>query len=130
MTVGVLLTSLGIVLARIVDVSLGTVRTIYLVRGDGGRAALLGFFEVLVGNRVLLVLVQLIDLDVDFLQVGWSRHASQTHSRTRFIDDVEFLIDEDEELVHFRSASRVGRSDLGVNRKRMSKIVDKLASGG
>jgi len=48
----------------------------------------------------------------------------------RFIDDVEFLIDEDEELVHFRSASRVGRSDLGVNRKRMSKIVDKLASGG
>lgn len=37
-----------IVLARIVDVSLGTVRTITVVRGHRGLAAALGFAEVLV----------------------------------------------------------------------------------
>lgn len=45
--------------------------------------------------------------------------------RTRifgFTDDVEFLIDPDAGLIHFRSASRVGHSDLGVNRKRMEYI--------
>lgn len=42
----------------------------------------------------------------------------------RFVDDVEFLVDPDEQLIHFRSASRVGHSDLGVNRCRMTKIWD------
>ncbi|MFT6099458.1 MAG: hypothetical protein ACJAYF_002005 [Arenicella sp.] len=36
----------------------------------------------------------------------------------RFKDDVEFYIDADEGQVHFRSASRVGYSDMGANRKR------------
>ncbi len=36
----------------------------------------------------------------------------------RFKDDVEFFIDENAQVVHFRSASRVGYSDLGTNRKR------------
>ena len=36
----------------------------------------------------------------------------------RFKDDVEFYIDEAQQQVHFRSASRVGHSDLGANRKR------------
>lgn len=40
----------------------------------------------------------------------------------RFVDDVEFLVDDEAKLVHFRSASRVGHSDLGVNRRRMMKI--------
>jgi uncharacterized protein (DUF1499 family) len=40
----------------------------------------------------------------------------------RFVDDVEFLIDPEEQLVHFRSASRVGDSDFGVNRDRMEQI--------
>lgn len=40
----------------------------------------------------------------------------------RFVDDVEFLIDEEAEVIHFRSASRVGHSDLGVNRARMEQI--------
>jgi uncharacterized protein (DUF1499 family) len=38
----------------------------------------------------------------------------------RFVDDVEFVLIESE--LHFRSASRVGYSDLGANRKRMEKI--------
>ena len=40
----------------------------------------------------------------------------------RFIDDVDFLLDEKEGVIHFRSASRVGYSDLGANRKRMERI--------
>jgi uncharacterized protein (DUF1499 family) len=40
----------------------------------------------------------------------------------RFVDGVEFLVDPDEQLIHFRSASRVGYSDMGVNRRRMEQI--------
>lgn len=40
----------------------------------------------------------------------------------RFVDDVEFLFDPQTKLIHVRSASRVGHSDLGVNRKRVEKI--------
>ena len=39
-----------------------------------------------------------------------------------FIDDVEFLIDGAQKLIHFRSASRTGYSDLGVNEKRMTEL--------
>jgi len=39
-----------------------------------------------------------------------------------FIDDVEFLIDPKAKLIHFRSASRIGYSDLGKNKRRMKKI--------
>ena len=40
----------------------------------------------------------------------------------RFVDDVEFYIDQKSQVVHFRSASRLGLYDLGVNRKRMEKF--------
>ncbi len=43
-----------------------------------------------------------------------------------FVDDVEFLIDED--AVHVRSASRVGYGDAGVNRARVERIRSILAS--
>ena len=41
-----------------------------------------------------------------------------------FIDDVEFRLAGEERLIHFRSASRIGRSDFGVNRKRLQRIGD------
>ncbi len=44
----------------------------------------------------------------------------------RFVDDVEFLFDESLKLIHVRSASRLGRSDLGVNRKRIETIRSEL----
>ncbi|MCA9872785.1 MAG: DUF1499 domain-containing protein [Anaerolineales bacterium] len=40
----------------------------------------------------------------------------------RFIDDVEFYFDDAEGLIHFRSASRLGEGDMGVNRQRMEEI--------
>ncbi len=48
----------------------------------------------------------------------------------RFVDDVEFLLQEkatDETVIEVRSASRVGYSDFGVNRKRIEKIRDQFA---
>ena len=49
-------------------------------------------------------------------------HFLITSSFLRFKDDVEFYIDQENQLIHFRSASRVGYSDLGVNRKRMTQL--------
>ena len=45
-----------------------------------------------------------------------------------FTDDVEFLFDDAAKVIHYRSASRVGHSDLGVNSKRMAKLVDAYAA--
>lgn len=40
----------------------------------------------------------------------------------RFVDDVELLFDERAKKLRFRSASRLGRRDFGVNRRRMEEI--------
>ena len=40
----------------------------------------------------------------------------------RFVDDVEFIIDDREKLIHMKSASRSGSYDLGVNRRRCETI--------
>lgn len=52
-----------------------------------------------------------------------------TSALFRFVDDVEFYILEkqsEETVIHVRSASRVGSSDLGVNRKRVERIRSKF----
>ncbi len=42
----------------------------------------------------------------------------------RFKDDVEFYLNTEQKQVHIRSASRAGRSDLGINKKRYETISD------
>lgn len=54
-------------------------------------------------------------------------HAEFTSRVFGFVDDVEFLVDEPDHQIHFRSASRVGYHDLGANRRRMERISQKLA---
>ncbi len=49
-------------------------------------------------------------------------HAEFTSRLFRFVDDVELLVDGPGKTIHFRSASRTGYSDLGVNRRRMEAI--------
>ncbi|MCV3215268.1 DUF1499 domain-containing protein [Plectonema radiosum NIES-515] len=44
-----------------------------------------------------------------------------------FVDDVEFYLDRKANVIQVRSASRLGQSDLGVNRKRIETIRTKLA---
>ncbi|BAU06925.1 MULTISPECIES: DUF1499 domain-containing protein [Fischerella] len=43
-----------------------------------------------------------------------------------FVDDVEFYLDRNDNIIHVRSASRLGQSDLGVNRNRVETIRTKL----
>jgi len=57
-------------------------------------------------------------------------HAEVTSRIYRFVDDVEFLVDEQAGVIHCRSASRVGYSDLGVNRARIEQIRTALEAGG
>ena len=43
-----------------------------------------------------------------------------------FIDDVEFAFNDEQKLIHVRSASRTGYWDLGVNRKRIEALRAKF----
>ena len=46
----------------------------------------------------------------------------------RYIDDVEVYLDEKEHLIHLRSASRLGHSDLGANRRRLESLLKAVSS--
>ena len=45
----------------------------------------------------------------------------------RYVDDVELYYDQGQGLVHVRSASRLGRRDFGVNRKRVEALRQIIA---
>jgi uncharacterized protein (DUF1499 family) len=49
-------------------------------------------------------------------------YAEFTSKLMGFVDDVEFYLDETENVIQVRSASRLGKSDLGVNRQRAEEI--------
>jgi uncharacterized protein (DUF1499 family) len=49
-------------------------------------------------------------------------YAEFTSSLMGFVDDVEFYADNAAQTVQVRSASRLGESDLGVNRQRIESI--------
>ena len=45
-----------------------------------------------------------------------------------FVDDLEVYLPEDRNVIHIRSASRVGHSDLGANRRRVELIRKAFAA--
>lgn len=49
-------------------------------------------------------------------------HALSKSRIFKFVDDVEFYLPPNEPVIHVRSASRLGDSDLGVNRRRVEQI--------
>jgi uncharacterized protein (DUF1499 family) len=49
-------------------------------------------------------------------------YAEVTSEFMGFVDDVEFFLDKTANEIQVRSASRLGESDLGVNRKRVEQI--------
>ncbi len=57
-------------------------------------------------------------------------HVECTSLICRYVDDLEIWIDQENQLIHARSASRVGYSDLGVNRKRVESLFRKLVEAG
>ena len=57
-------------------------------------------------------------------------HAEARSLIFRFVDDMEFQLRSQEQLIAVRSASRLGYSDLGVNRKRVEQVREQLCSQG
>jgi uncharacterized protein (DUF1499 family) len=54
-------------------------------------------------------------------------YAEFTSKLMGYVDDVEFYLNADQGLIEVRSASRLGKSDLGVNRDRIETIRTKFA---
>lgn len=61
--------------------------------------------------------VEIVQQDADYLRVVFITPLM------RFRDDAEFYLDKDKALVHFRSASRAGYSDMGLNRERHQALT-------
>ncbi len=57
---------------------------------------------------------------------GYYLHAESRSRLFGFIDDLELGIDEQNGALHFRSASRLGYSDLGVNQRRLDALYNEL----
>jgi uncharacterized protein (DUF1499 family) len=55
-------------------------------------------------------------------------YAEFTSRLMGYVDDVEFLADPAQGIVHVRSASRLGYSDMGVNRERIENIRALIAA--
>jgi len=54
-------------------------------------------------------------------------HAEARTAILRFVDDLEFQLRPAEGVIAVRSASRVGYSDLGTNRRRLEALRERLA---
>lgn len=55
-------------------------------------------------------------------------YAEFTSKLMGYVDDVEFYLDPEASVIHVRSASRLGQSDLGVNRKRVEEIREAFSA--
>ncbi len=72
-------------------------------------------------NRVIKVIenygnVKIIKNETNYMYVVFTTGIMKYH------DDVEFYFDENKNLIQFRSASRIGYSDMGLNRERYNKL--------
>ena len=55
-------------------------------------------------------------------------YAQYTTPLMKYVDDVEFWFDPVSNVIQVRSASRVGKGDLGLNRKRVEQLRAALAA--
>ena len=83
------------------------------LRYTGAAAQAWKRLEAALGRESRLTIVE---------DTGGYLHAEARTLVFRFVDDVEFQLDPDERVIHVRSASRVGYSDFGVNRRRVERI--------
>jgi len=79
-------------------------------------------------KHILNILKELKQSKIKVVEDDYIR-AEFTSRVFRFVDDVEFYFPDtksEEGIIHVRSASRVGHSDFGVNRKRIEQIRSKF----
>lgn len=86
----------------------------YRGRPDAAIVALEGIIAALPRTRVVV-------RKDDYL------HAECESALLGFVDDLEFYLPPEGGVIHVRSASRLGHSDLGVNRRRVEEIRARLA---
>ena len=77
---------------------------------EGTKKAVLSAFEKY-GN------IEIIENNKNYI------HAVNKTGIMKYKDDIEIYLDVNERLVHYRSASRIGYSDMGLNRKRYNDIA-------
>jgi uncharacterized protein (DUF1499 family) len=87
------------------------------LRGDGPAtiARIKSVVQAMAGAKV-------VKSEPDYL------YAQYTTPLMKFVDDVEFWYDPAAQVIQVRSASRLGESDLGVNRRRIEAVRAALAS--
>ena len=83
------------------------------LRFDGDSATAWKFAEAAVGQ---LPRTRVIRLEPDYL------HAECRSALMGFVDDLELYLRADEGTIAVRSASRLGWSDMGVNRRRVDAV--------
>lgn len=66
---------------------------------------------------------------IAFDQTANYLYAEFTSRWMGFVDDVEFYVNDKEKKIELRSASRLGESDLGVNRQRLESIREQFEKG-
>ena len=79
-------------------------------------------------KHILNILKELKRTKINVVEDNYIR-AEFTSRVFRFVDDVEFYFPDTkskQRIIHVRSASRTGYSDLGVNRKRIEQIRSKF----
>jgi uncharacterized protein (DUF1499 family) len=74
-------------------------------------------------SKMLEILNEMERIEVVVDDPGYLR--AEARSRIfGFVDDVEIYLDDENKQIHFRSAARLGRGDMGVNRQRMEQITE------
>lgn len=86
------------------------------LQGDG-PATIAKIKSLLQANGAVVV----VNSEADYV------YAQFTSRLMQYVDDVEFWFDPGNRVVHVRSASRIGKSDLGANRARVESIRSALA---
>lgn len=91
------------------------------LRPQGDAAVAFGKLKewIAAGERVAIVRAE-----ADYL------HAEHTSKLMGFVDDLELALDRRAGVIHVRSASRLGRSDFGVNRDRVEALRARLEAAG
>jgi len=87
------------------------------------------FIQAMTGNETTWLKLKTTALEQGgSMQIEHDDYMYMTFSTSVFhyVDDVEFRFDRAAGLIHVRSASRIGRSDFGVNRKRVEALKKAL----
>jgi uncharacterized protein (DUF1499 family) len=89
-----------------------------LLAGDDGAATIARLAALIAARGD----ARIVEQRPDYLRVEF------TTRWLRFVDDAEFWVDPAAGVVQVRSASRLGRGDLGVNRTRIEALRSALAA--